>query len=144
MCVSREVEIDGDMRRYVNARLGVYNSVARYIERWMNINMHDSTEVSARKHEKQNETLCDICGRHMHAHTRASTTRLYNSVARYIERWMNINMHDSTEVSARKHDKQNTTRLYNSVLYSISHALCVCGQFWIRAFMCVGGPCSVS
>jgi hypothetical protein len=28
------------------------------------------------------------------------------SVARYIERWMNINMHDSTEVSARKHDKQ--------------------------------------
>jgi hypothetical protein len=50
-------------------------TVARYIERWMNINMHDSTEVSARKHDKQNETLCDICGRHMHAHTRAGTTR---------------------------------------------------------------------
>jgi hypothetical protein len=33
----------------------------RYIERWMNINMHDSTEVSARKHDKQKETLCDIC-----------------------------------------------------------------------------------
>jgi hypothetical protein len=41
----------------------------------MNINMHDSTEVSARKHDKQNETLCDICGRHMHARTRAGTTR---------------------------------------------------------------------
>jgi hypothetical protein len=34
------------------------------------MNMHDSTEVSAKKRDKQNETLRDICGRHMHAHTR--------------------------------------------------------------------------
>jgi hypothetical protein len=32
--------------------------------------MHDSTEVSADMHDKQNETLYDICGRHMHAHAR--------------------------------------------------------------------------
>jgi hypothetical protein len=28
----------------------------------------------------------------------------------------------------------------NCVLYIISHALCGRGQFWIRAFMCMGGP----
>jgi frataxin-like iron-binding protein CyaY len=42
----------------------------RYMERWMNINMHDSTEVSAKKHDKQNE--------HWYSH-------------RYIERRIDIN-----------------------------------------------------
>jgi hypothetical protein len=29
-------------------RVGVYNSVICYMEKWMNINMHDRTEVSAK------------------------------------------------------------------------------------------------
>jgi hypothetical protein len=55
----------------------------------MNINMHDSTEASAKKHDK-------------HSH-------------RYIERWMNINMHDSTEGSAKKHDKQKDYDMTSAV-----------------------------
>jgi hypothetical protein len=37
--------------------ISIIGSFCHYIERWMNINMHDSTEVSAKKHDKQNHWL---------------------------------------------------------------------------------------
>jgi hypothetical protein len=47
-----------------------------YMARLIIINMHDSTEVSAKKHDEQSDYVShDISSRHMQAHTRACASR---------------------------------------------------------------------